>query len=81
MFTVEYVKNLKWVDKEHTIFDCIVKYAEFDEEHPSSINASDPYAHINEIWVKGNAGEYGAIAEYVGTENAPQATTEGTQTL
>ena len=65
MFTVEYVKDLQWADAEHTVFSCVVKYEEFNEEHPSGINATDPYAHINEIWTKGNAGEYGPIAEYV----------------
>ena len=85
MFTIEYVKDLKWVDAEHTMFDCVVKYAEFNEEMPAGINAIDPYAHIHEIWTKGVAGEYGAIAEYVPppasevSENQP--TTQGTQEL
>jgi hypothetical protein len=65
MFTIEYVKDLKWDNAEHTHFICVVKYAEFNEEHPSGINGTDPYAHIQEIWTKGNAGEYGVIAEYV----------------
>lgn len=65
MFTVEYVKDLKWCNAEHTMFECVAKYAEFNEEHPSGINATDPYAHIQEIWAKGIAGEYGPIAEYV----------------
>lgn len=65
MFTIEYVKDLKWCNAEHTFFECVVKYAEFSEEHPSGINATDPYPHIHEIWTKGVAGEYGAIAEYV----------------
>jgi hypothetical protein len=87
MFTIEYVKNLQWCDSEHTFFECVVKYEEFNEEHQSGINATDSYAHIQEIWTKANAGEYGVIAEYVpppppiakpGTE---QPITEGTQTL
>jgi hypothetical protein len=65
MFTIEYVKDLQWIDAEHTLFSCVVKYKEFNEEHPSGINATDSYAHIQEIWTKGNAGEYGVIAEYV----------------
>lgn len=65
MFTVQYVKNLQWENSEHTVFSCIVKYAEFNEEHPSGINVTDQYAHIQEIWAKANAGEYGLIAEYV----------------
>jgi hypothetical protein len=64
MFTIEYVKNLKWSNAEHTMFECVAKYAEFNEEHPAGINATDPYAHIHEIWTKGVAGEYGPIAEY-----------------
>lgn len=63
MFTIEYVKDLKWDNEQHTSFSCVVKYAEFDEEHPSGIHPNDPYAHIQEIWVKGIAGEYGVIAE------------------
>ena len=65
MLTIDYVKNLQWEDAEHTVFSCIVKYEEFNEEHPSGINATDPYEHINAIWTKANAGEYGEITEYV----------------
>lgn len=85
MFTIEYVKNLKWANAEHTMFSCVAKYAEFNEEHPSGINATDPYAHIHEIWTKGIAGEYGPIAEYEPpaplevSVNQPVST--GTQTL
>jgi hypothetical protein len=71
MFTIRYVKDLKWENPEHTLFSCVVKYDEFDEEHPSGINATDTYAHIQEIWVKANAGEYGIIAEYVPPEIPP----------
>lgn len=64
MFTIQYVKNLKWENSEHTMFSCVAKYEEFSDEHPSGINATDPYAHIQEIWAKGIAGEYGTIAEF-----------------
>ena len=65
MFTIQYVKKLQWCDAEHTMFSCNVKYYEFNEEHPSGINATDDYAHIKEIWAKANAEKYGVIAEYV----------------
>jgi hypothetical protein len=65
MFTVQYVKNMQWCDSEHTFFTCLVKYEEFNEEHPSGINGTDPYAHIKEIWDKANAGEYGVISAYI----------------
>jgi hypothetical protein len=81
MFTIEYVKDLQWGNTEHTNFSCVVKYAEFNEEHPSGINATDPYAHIQEIWTKGTAGEYGEISEYVTPPEPVQPQTGGTQTL
>ena len=65
MFTIQSVKNLQWCDIEHTFFICDVKYAEFNEIHPTGVNATDPYVHIQELWTKGNAGDYGVIAEYV----------------
>lgn len=64
MFTVEYAKNLKWCDAEHTFFECLVKYKEFAEEMPCGVNATDPYPHIHALWVDGIEGKYGPIAEY-----------------
>jgi hypothetical protein len=65
MFTIKYVKDLVWNNEENTSFSCLVKYEEFNEEHPTGVDAKDNYAHIKEIWTKGIAGEYGTIAEYV----------------
>lgn len=90
MFTIESVTNLQWDNLEHTSFSCTVKYEEFNEEMPSGINPLDSYPHIQLIWSKALAGEYGVIAEYVppevpeSIEPAPeeeQPNTEGTQTL
>ena len=90
MFTIKYVKNLQWENAEHTSFSCVVKYEEFNEEHPTGVNATDSYLHIQELWAKGNAGEYGDIAEYIQIpigeiveiiEKPFQPITEGTQTL
>lgn len=64
MFNVEYVKDLKWVTPDNSAFKCVVKYAEFDEEHPSAITPLDGYAHIQKIWQDGISGVYGPIAEY-----------------
>lgn len=92
MFTIELVTDLQWQDAEHTFFSCNVKYAEFNEIHPTGVNARDQYDHIKLLWVKGNAGEYGVIAEYVPPEipdvveedvvpAQDQPTTSGAQTL
>jgi len=86
MCTIESVTNLEWCDAEHTFFSCNVKYAEFNEVHPTGVNATDSYAHIQELWTKGNAGVYGVIAEYVPPPEPPvaannQPETTGTQDL
>jgi hypothetical protein len=65
MFTIEYVKNLKWANAEHTAFDCVVKYAEFEFEFETTINTSESYPHVQEIWTKANEGQYGQFEEYV----------------
>ncbi len=64
MLTVEYVKDLVWNNPEKTSFTCFVKYKEFNEEHPSGIVPTDPYAHIQEVWQNGINGVYGPIKEY-----------------
>lgn len=90
MFTIQTIKNLQWEDAEHTMFSCMVKYEEFNEEQPTGVNAIDSYIHIKELWTKGIAGEYGVIAEYVPPPLLPipealpedqQPSTSGTQTL
>jgi hypothetical protein len=85
MFTIQSVTNLKWVDVEKTAFTCNVKYAEFNEVHPTGVNATDPYAHIQELWEKGNAGEYGEIEVFVPfippQATQPQPSVEGAQNL
>lgn len=65
MFSIEYVKNLQWENAAHTFFSCVVKYKQFEEEHPSGVNGVDTTTHIREIWEKANAGDYGLIAEYI----------------
>jgi hypothetical protein len=87
MFTIEHVKNLFWVDAEQTVFECVVKYAEFNDEMPVGVNGVDQYPHIKELWQKGNAGAYGEIAAYIPPvepaqlEQAEQPKTTGAQTL
>ena len=49
MYTIEYAKNLRWVNADHTMFDCTVKMEELQEEVECSINATDPYAHIQTL--------------------------------
>jgi hypothetical protein len=75
-YTIESVKDLKWVNTEKTIFDCIVKFNTFNEEIPFTVNPDDFYQHSIDLWEKANAGEYGTIADYV-----PPAKTEFEQLM
>lgn len=85
MFNIQSVKNLFWANEEQTVFECTVKYAEFQDEVPVGVNSIDPYPHIKELWEKGNAGAYGLIAPYVAPaapQESPQKdqpTTQGAQ--
>ena len=65
MFTIESVRDLRWESADHTIFYCVVKYLEFEEEMPVGVKPTDPYIHIQELWNNGTSGVYGAIEEYV----------------
>jgi hypothetical protein len=71
MFNIQSVRDLQWADAAHTKFDCWVKYEQFDEEHPTTVDPNDNYEHQQELWKNGLAGEYGEIAEYV--EPSPPA--------
>jgi hypothetical protein len=66
-WTIESVKDLKWVNTEKTLLDCIVKFDAHNEEIPFSIDPNDFYQHSLDLWEKANAGEYGPIEEYVPT--------------
>lgn len=84
MFTIEYAKDLRWVNSEHTTFDCVVKFLEFDQEMPFACLQSDKYAHSKELWQRAVAGEFGDIAEYVeyvSVATEPQPAVDGAQTL
>ena len=86
MLTIQSVQNLQWANESKTTFSCLVKYAEFNDFHPTGVNSLDSYSHIQELWAEGVAGKYGVIADYVApiAEEMPvsaQPTTTGTQTL
>ena len=84
MFTIEAVSNLVWCDTTHECFTCDVKYAEFQDIHPSAIRENDSAEHIRTIWANGISGEYGPISEYlepIVIATKPQPNVQGAQTL
>jgi hypothetical protein len=62
---LEYTKDPKWVDAEHTMIDLTIKWDRFNEELPFSASPSDCEEHGRTIFAAAAAGEYGPIAEYV----------------
>lgn len=62
---LEYAKDPKWVDAEHTMIDLMIKWDRFNEELPFAASQNDSEAHGRAIFAAAAAGEFGAIAEYV----------------
>jgi hypothetical protein len=59
------VKNLKWVDENHTKIDCEVDFDDLIEEFvPFTADPNDITEHGKEIFAKAVAGEFGTIVEY-----------------
>jgi len=63
MFTLEYAKNPAWQGENR--ISLIVKFAEFNEEHPFLATSFDPEPHGVAIYNRAVAGEFGAVAPYV----------------
>jgi len=56
--------DLKWTNAAHTSFDCTVTFEGLDPM-PYHAVQGDIVAHGAELFSRGAAGEFGAIAEYV----------------
>lgn len=84
MFTIENIKNPKWMNAEHTLIECDVKFEEANDYLPFGANIEgDQYAHTKEIFDRVASGEFGEVAEFVPTPNPAesQPSVDGVQTL
>ena len=66
---LEYAKNPRWVNAEHTMIDMIIKWDRFPEELPFAATPTDVEAHGRAIFEAAAAGQFGEVAEYV--QNQP----------
>jgi hypothetical protein len=64
MITVEYAKNPRWANPEHTTIDLIVKFLHLQFEVPFSASRDDGEAHGKGLYEQALAGDYGDIIEY-----------------
>ena len=83
MFTLEYAKNPVWSSDDGQSISLIVKWAEFNEEHPFGACSFDSMSHGVDLYNRAKAGEFGEIAPFVDpiVATQPQPQTTGSQTL
>jgi hypothetical protein len=83
MLTIEYAKNPVWNSAEGDQIFLLVKFEEFEEEHPFNATSFDPMPYGVDLYNRAKAGEFGEIAPWVDPFLAtqPQPHTTGSQTL
>jgi hypothetical protein len=62
---LQYAKDPRWVNAEHTMIDLTIKWDGINEEYPFTASSIDCEAHGRAIFAAAVAGEYGLVAEYV----------------
>ena len=77
MFTVENIRNPKFVTADGSKIDCMVKFAEFTDELPFTADANDSMKHSRDIHAMLLAGDAGPIAAYVPPPTAPDPAIQG----
>lgn len=78
------VKNLQWVNSEHTMIDMEINHPQFGWI-PFTANLNDIEESGRALYAEAVSGAFGLIAEYVPPppppEPIPEPITEGAQTL
>jgi hypothetical protein len=62
---LEYAKNPRWVNAEHTMIDLTIKWDFLDEELPFTASPTDVEAHGRSLFEAAKDGQFGEVAEYV----------------
>lgn len=65
MVTLEYAKNPIYGTPDGECINLIVKWQEFNEEHPFSATSYDPMPHGVALFNRAKAGEFGEVGAYV----------------
>jgi hypothetical protein len=72
---LQYAKNPRWANAEHTMIDLEIKWETINEEFPFTASPADCEAHGRAIFEQASQGAFGSVAEYVPTP-APEETQE-----
>jgi hypothetical protein len=83
MLTLEYAKDPVYGNADGTGIQLIVKWKEFNEEHPFMAATYDPHQHGRDLYIRAKAGEFGEVLPHVlsAVATQPQPTTTGSQDL
>ncbi len=61
---LEYAKNPRWANVEHTMIDLEIKWDSIDIELPFTASPTDCEAHGRAIFEAAAAGQFGEVAEH-----------------
>jgi hypothetical protein len=61
---LEYAKDPRWVNAEHTMIDLTIKWDKINEEFPFTASPDDVESHGRELFKQTVEGKFGTIAEY-----------------
>ena len=64
---LEYAKDPRWVNAEHTMIDLTIKWDRFPYELPFTASPDDCEEHGRAIFAAAAAGQFGEVAEYAPT--------------
>lgn len=68
---LQYAKNPRWANAEHTMIDLEIKWETINEEFPFTASPTDCEAHGRAIFEAAAAGQFGPVAEYVAPPPEP----------
>lgn len=69
---LQYAKDPRWVNAEHTMIDVVIKWDQIDVELPFTASPTDVEAHGRAIFEAAVAGQFGEVAEYVPPPTPPE---------
>jgi hypothetical protein len=68
---LEYAKDPRWANADHTMIDLTIKWTGINSEYPFTASPDDCEAHGRAIFEQAAAGAFGEVAEYVAPPPPP----------
>jgi hypothetical protein len=88
MFTLQKVRDIYYQSASGEEIYMIVKWAEFDEEHPFTASSYDSMEHGRDLYVRARRGDFGPVGAYIPQPETPlpqatqpQPSSQGAQNL